>query len=212
MSTDASVSIPPRSSDRRGRVRTAWRSAHAAVAGVPRWARIAAYTIPFVVVGSSIWRILTFTFHVPLVDPAPAGADVNGDLPAWIPLGLYVVLLSILSELLAFTAIGLVARWGEVFPRWLPGLRGRRVPISLAVIPAVLGSLILTPLWAWTTFTSFFHKTIQWTDISPENPFAEFDWQFLVASVAYAPLVLWGPLLAAVTIAYVRRRTGRYAT
>jgi hypothetical protein len=29
--------------------------------------------------------------------------------------------------------LGLVQRWGEVFPRWMIGLAGRRVPSALAV-------------------------------------------------------------------------------
>jgi hypothetical protein len=32
------------------------------------------------------------------------------------------------------------------------------------------------------------------------------DWQGLVAVVAYAPLLLWGPLLGGVTISYWKRR------
>jgi len=36
---------------------------------------------------------------------------------------------------------GLVQRWGEVFPRWMIGLAGRRVPIALAVVPASLASV-----------------------------------------------------------------------
>ncbi len=39
--------------------------------------------------------------------------------------------------------LGLVQRWGEVFPRWMTSLAGRRVPISLAVIPASLVSVLL---------------------------------------------------------------------
>ncbi len=38
---------------------------------------------------------------------------------------------------------GLVQRWGEVFPRWMIGLAGRRVPIALAVVPASLVSVLL---------------------------------------------------------------------
>ena len=189
-----------------GRVRRAWTSAHDAVEGTPRWARIAALTIPFLVLPSSIWRIVTFTFHAPLVDMPPEGADVNGDLPQWVPLELYVVFLSLLSEALAFLAIGLIARWGEVFPRWLPWLRGRQVPVSLAVIPAAVGSLILTLMWTWATITSLFLKTMQLQPVAPESPLAEYDWQFAVAGIAYLPLVAWGPLLAAVTVAYYRRR------
>ena len=39
--------------------------------------------------------------------------------------------------------LGLVQRWGEVFPRWMIGLAGRRVPIALVVIPALLVSVLL---------------------------------------------------------------------
>ncbi len=39
--------------------------------------------------------------------------------------------------------LGLVHRWGEVFPRWMIGLAGRRVPIALAVVPASLVSVLL---------------------------------------------------------------------
>ena len=37
--------------------------------------------------------------------------------------------------------LGLVQRWGEVFPRWVPGLAGRRVPVLLAVVPATYVAL-----------------------------------------------------------------------
>ena len=43
----------------------------------------------------------------------------------------------------AVLMLGLVQRWGEVFPRWLLGLAGRRVPIALAVIPASLATVLL---------------------------------------------------------------------
>ncbi|MEV0387491.1 hypothetical protein [Nonomuraea sp. NPDC050643] len=40
--------------------------------------------------------------------------------------------------------LGPIQRWGEVFPRWIPGLRGRRVPPLLAVVPAGFVSIIVT--------------------------------------------------------------------
>ena len=43
----------------------------------------------------------------------------------------------------AILMLGLIQRWGEVFPRWMIGLAGRRVPIALAVIPASLASVLL---------------------------------------------------------------------
>jgi hypothetical protein len=43
----------------------------------------------------------------------------------------------------AVLMLGLVQRWGEVFPRWMIGLAGRQVPIALAVVPASLASVLL---------------------------------------------------------------------
>jgi hypothetical protein len=57
----------------------------------------------------------------------------------WIS-GLFLATFGLVGALLMF---GLVKRWGEVFPRWMIGLAGRRVPIALAVIPASLVSVLL---------------------------------------------------------------------
>jgi hypothetical protein len=102
--------IPATSSG--GRLRALWRSAHEAVPGVPRWARTAAYLVPLTVLPSSMWRIAAVTFHAPL-GPLPAGAGTS--MPSWFPLEAFVVVLSVGSELLAFTAVGLVARWARSF-------------------------------------------------------------------------------------------------
>lgn len=43
----------------------------------------------------------------------------------------------------AVLMLGLVQRWGEVFPRWMIGLAGRRVPLAMAIVPASLVSALL---------------------------------------------------------------------
>src|SRR5258705_2452225 len=45
----------------------------------------------------------------------------------------------------AVLTLGLVQRWGEVFPRWMPWLRGRRGPIKLAVIPPAYVTASIMP-------------------------------------------------------------------
>jgi hypothetical protein len=128
-------------------------------------------------------------------------------------LGLYVVLLSIASELLAFTAVGLVARWGEVVPRWVPGLGGRRVPTYAAVIPATLGAVVLTALWTWVAVSLAEGRDIQGRPLAAGFPLDPHDWQGVLALTAYAPLLAWGPLLGVLTVAYARRRSpGRVRT
>jgi hypothetical protein len=44
----------------------------------------------------------------------------------------------------ALLTMGLAQRWGEVFPRWLPGVGGKRVPPALAIVPAALVALVVT--------------------------------------------------------------------
>lgn len=39
--------------------------------------------------------------------------------------------------------LGLVQRWGETVPRWVPWLGGRRVPVRLAVIPATYVAVVV---------------------------------------------------------------------
>jgi hypothetical protein len=185
---------------------SAWTAAHEPVAGVPPWARRVALVVPLLVLPSSIWRIAVGTFHAPLVEGLPP--DASGGLPDWMPLGLYVLLLSVASELLAFSAVGLVARWGEVFPRWLPVLRGRAVPTWFAVVPASVGAVVLTVMATWVAVTAPLGLTIQGD--RPSVRVLTFEsWQGVVAVIAYAPLLAWGPLLGCLTVAYRRRRSSR---
>jgi hypothetical protein len=57
----------------------------------------------------------------------------------WIS-GLFLATFGLVGAVLM---LGLVQRWGEVFPRWMIGLAGRRVPIALALVPAALVSVLL---------------------------------------------------------------------
>ncbi|WP_410579054.1 hypothetical protein [Amycolatopsis sp. lyj-108] len=185
-----------------GRLRAAWTRAHAPVPGVPRWAKVAAYAIPFVVLPSGLWRIMTVVFHIG--DDAAHGA---GQLPSWLPGPVYVIALSVVSELIAFTAVGLIAEWGEVLPRWIPLLGGRKIPPLAAVVPAALGATILTVLWTTAYATSLAGLTLQGDPLPDDFPTESLHgWQLAFFELTYAPLLLWGPLLAAVCFAYWRRR------
>jgi hypothetical protein len=172
-----------------GRLRVAWRAAHDPVAGVPRWAQIAALAVPFTVLPSSLWRL-----------PAAFSEGIGFGERA------YVVSLSILSEVVAFTTIGLIARWGEVFPHWVPFLRGRQVPTKAAAIPAALGALVLTVLWTAGWIAEFAGVTLRGEPTPANFPTQVGGWVTATYYLCYLPLLLWGPLLAAVTCAYVRRR------
>jgi hypothetical protein len=185
-------------------LRTAWRAAHTPAPGVPTWAVITAHVIPLIVLPSSVWRVVV-VFAGP---PDPVEADA-GDLPEWLPIEVYVCVLSVVSELVAFAAIGLIARWGEVFPRWLPGVGARRVPTLLATVPAALAALVLTAVSLTVAATSVTGRTIRGEPHPAGFPLHFRDVEGVMAVLAYAPLLLWGPLLAAVTLAYWQRRRDR---
>ncbi|MFI6601432.1 hypothetical protein ACIBHX_34725 [Nonomuraea sp. NPDC050536] len=172
-------------------------------AGVPRWAVLAAYAIPLAVLPSSLWRIATFIFHLPLLEfgPTPPGRLEGLDGGWW-----YILLLSVVSEAAAFLAVGLVSEWGERWPRWVPVLRGRQVPLMAAVIPAGLGALVLLIFPYAMTMISRGLKI-------NGDPAAMIThgWQTVIFNVMYWPLAAWSPLLALVTVHYYRRRTARLA-
>jgi hypothetical protein len=188
-----------------GRLRGAWAAAHHPVPGVPRWARNAAYAVPYTVLPASLWRIALGAFHMP-IGRADIGSGVTPSGVPGVPLGLYVIVLSVISEMLAFSAVGLVSAWGEVFPRWIPVLSGRRVPTLAAVVPAALGAVVLTLLWTWVAVSFSLGMRINGRPLGSDSVLSFDDWKGLVAVIAYAPLLLWGPLLAAATIGYWKRR------
>ncbi|MGW4703026.1 hypothetical protein [Streptomyces sp. NPDC004285] len=162
-----------------------------ALPDVPRWAVIAAHAVPLVVLPSSLWRVaLTFGAPVARVDDPTLG------------LAAYQLGLTVLAELLALLTLGLVREWGEVFPRRLPFLGGRPVPARGATYAALAGACGLAALTCWFTY-------VVYAGIGEYSPLAHIEGPFREALlyVCYLPLVAWAPLLAAVAIAYHRRRS-----
>ncbi|WP_199701535.1 hypothetical protein [Jiangella rhizosphaerae] len=133
--------------------------------------------------------------------------EASGDLPTWFPLEVYVLVLSLVSEGLALLCVGLITRWGEVWPRWVPVLRGRRIPVAVALVPALLGATILTALWGWAGVSFLLGRTVQGERLPDDSPLQLDSLDGAVVFVCYAPLMLWGPLLFAVALAYWRRRS-----
>jgi hypothetical protein len=97
--------------------------------------------------------------------------------------------------------LGLTQRWGEVFPRWLPGLGGRPVPLWLAVVPAVLVALLVT-----NAGLTFWRRTLLGTTAFT---LTGGNWAALLPELLWP---LWGAALGAATLAYyLRRRPARRA-
>jgi hypothetical protein len=103
----------------------------------------------------------------------------------------------------ASLTLGLVQRWGEVFPRWIPLLGGKRVPIPLAVVPASLVAVLVTTaglMFVRLTLTGRLGVILGAGVLSAEN------WAALAPELLWP---LWGAALGAATLAYYYRRHGK---
>lgn len=105
----------------------------------------------------------------------------------------------------AVLMLGLVQRWGEVFPRWMIGVAGRRVPIVLAVVPAWLASVLLVVGGIGI-----------WSGLGPMlagSAAAGVQGMALIGEIIFqlGPTLLfpvWGLALAVATLGYYYRRRG----
>jgi hypothetical protein len=95
--------------------------------------------------------------------------------------------------------LGLVQRWGEVFPPWMLGLAGKRVPIALAAVPASIVSVLLmvAGITIWSDYDQMAHAAAG----------SGQDVRIVVGPTLLFPV--WGAALAVATLAYTYRRRGR---
>lgn len=86
--------------------------------------------------------------------------------------------------------LGLIRPWGEVFPRWMPGLAGRRVPVAAAAVPGglVAATLIFSTVPMLVMFSG---QTLG---------------QAVLGAIVF-PCWYWGPALALAVWGYVAHRT-----
>ncbi|KJS55778.1 hypothetical protein [Streptomyces rubellomurinus] len=159
---------------------------------VPGWALRLAKALPFIVLPQCLWRLpFAFDFCMGLID------EKRGPWEWWaVP---YVFGLSLVTESVTLLTLGLVSGWGEVFPRWVPFLRGRRVPPLVATVPALLGGAVVTFLFDLLGF-------IQGVDIFAPERWGSV-WWMVLARICITPAMLWGPITLALAVAYHRRRT-----
>lgn len=147
----------------------------------PRWMVWVCHAQPLLLLPSTLWRLA-------LVLGLPVGWDEP--MPWYAPI--YAVALGALSEGLASLVIGFVRPWGVWFPAWVPIIGGRRVPPALAIVPASAAAVLLTSISA-----SFVIGGRTFGEEGESSP------TWMVA--LYAPILLWGPLLAVATVGYCLR-------
>ncbi|WP_405979701.1 hypothetical protein [Streptomyces sp. NBC_00158] len=172
-------------------------SAVSVVPGVSRPVRWAAKAAALTLLPSGLWRVL-IAVGIPV--GWGAGDALHSDNFPGIG-SLYLIALSTFAECLGLLTLGLVQRWGEEVPRWIPRLGGRRIPPLVAVVPAALGAAAVTAITVLSAFA--------WNANFTQSPTAPSGAAYWFMTLCYAPLLLWGPLLAFVTAAYWRRRALR---
>lgn len=98
----------------------------------------------------------------------------------------------------ATLTLGLVQRWGEVFPRWIPALGGKPVRPRTAIIPASLVAVLMTS-------AGLEHYRAAILGYFPEGSTGE-NWGTVAPGYLWP---LWGAALGAATYAYYLRRRGQ---
>jgi hypothetical protein len=158
-----------------GRPGAAWTSPESAA----RWGRRVTIAAALMPLPYGLARLTWLTpWRIAFPDDAGWGVWITG------------MLLGCGSEGGAILTRGLIRPWGEVWPRWVPVVHGRPIPVAVPTFAALTASAVLA------LFTVY---------VATEVPQAEGDWLF---SLAFVPIGLWGPLLAAAALAYYYRRRG----
>ncbi len=159
-----------------------------------RWGRIAVYAAIVVPVLYALNRY-AFALGIPL-GISEEYLRLGQERGMW-TMGAFMASFGLVGAVLT---LGLIQRWGEVFPRWMVGLAGRRVPIALAVVPGAIVSvlLIVGGIAMWSGYAQMVAQALTGGTES-------------INILAEAPTTLfpvWGVALAAATLGYYFRRRG----
>ncbi|SFS11046.1 hypothetical protein SAMN04487783_1505 [Agrococcus baldri] len=129
----------------------------------------------------------------PLLGP---GREVLDAQPGTIVTGLLLGTAMLVGGVLT---LGLILRWGERFPRWVPGVGGRPVPVPLAVVPALLVAVLFAVGGPGLAGLGSAAQQVGAPAIEA------------VTMLLVFPFWLWGPLLAVAAWGYAlhRRETAR---
>lgn len=159
----------------RGRTgRPGWTHPEAAA----RWGRVATVVAALCALPYGLLRMTWLT-------PWPFGMD-PADFAAAPEMRLHGLLLGLAALAGAVLTTGLVARWGEVWPRWMPVVRGRPVPLAAAVVPGGVVAALFTAA-AVPMMILMVAKDEPW-------------------GLVLFPFIVWGPALGIAVLGYALRR------
>jgi hypothetical protein len=128
--------------------------------------------------------------------PHPIGfsaAELNAD-PGIKMFGLGLGLIAGASGVVT---LGLIRPWGEVWPRWIPFVAGRPVPMRAVLVPGAMASALLLVGSS---------SLLQLTWDPDSSLLKNVGWLMLF------PFPLWGAAVGLATAAYYYRRRGRCGT
>lgn len=162
-----------------GRPTPGWTQPEAAA----RWGKVAAVIAAVCALPYGLIRLTWLT-------PWPIGGDAAG-LAAEPEMRLHGLLLGLAALAGAVLTTGLISRWGEVWPRWVPVVRGRPVPVAAAVVPGALVAALFTV------------AAIPFSAMAVASG--------LPVMLLLFPFPVWGPALGAAVLAYALRRRGEAA-
>ncbi|SCE91968.1 hypothetical protein [Micromonospora mirobrigensis] len=149
-----------------------------------RWGRVAA-------LGAALCPLPYAFVRLTWLTPWAIGLDRDIDDPA---LRLQGGALGCAALIGAVLTVGLVSRWGEVVPGWVPVLGHRPVPVTWAVAPGGLvatATCVAAPgLLLHAVETGGFGEGLRG----------------VAFGLLFFPFPVWGPLLAAAVLAYALRR------
>ena len=158
-------------------------------AAAARWGRVAALVAAAIPAFYGLTRI-AWALGIPLGFSRDSVESMRGlDLIGPIGLGTFALLGAVLT-------LGLYQRWGDVFPRWMLGLAGKRVPVGLAVVPATLVAVAVLPAGVSMIALGFSEGML---GLDAET------WGAVGPALLWP---LWSAALGAATYAYWLRRRG----
>jgi hypothetical protein len=163
----------------------------------PRWGRWVTWVAVLAPLPYAATR-LAWALGVPLGVPDEFMVAYQADYVAK-GVGLWRFTLGGMALAGSILTMGLIQRWGEVFPRWIPFLAGRRVPPALAIVPATLVALAVTvaSITIWNGAA----------DGGIDLGLTADSWGLGGPMLVWP---IWGISLGAATLAYhLRRRAGR---
>lgn len=144
-----------------------------------RWAVLVAFLAPL---PYEVTRVAWFFGHP--MGVTPEFLRMMQDTKGMLTVGLGFAVASVLGGVLTH---GLVASWGERYPRWIWWKAGRRVPPALAVLPGGLVAVLLIPAGLMALRMSL--QEDMWGTSAP--------------SILW---VVWGAALGVAVVAYYLRR------